>query len=56
VNVTVSSRAALRNVGCAPAPQGWTAGHIPDDGFAYHPTALGHQIMANMITKALKRP
>jgi lysophospholipase L1-like esterase len=41
------------HTGCAPPSQRWTAGHIPDDGFAYHPTALGHQIMAKMIIKAL---
>jgi len=41
------------HTGCAPSSQRWTAGHIPDDGFAYHPTALGHQIMAKMIIKAL---
>jgi lysophospholipase L1-like esterase len=41
------------HTGCAPAAQRWTAGHVPDDGFAYHPTALGHQVMAAMIAKAL---
>ena len=41
------------HTGCVPAPQRWTAGHIPDDGFAYHPTALGHEVMAAMIVKAL---
>ena len=41
------------HTGCAPAAERWTAGHIPDDGFAYHPTALGHQVMAAMIAKAL---
>jgi lysophospholipase L1-like esterase len=41
------------HTGCAPAPERWTAGHIPDDGFAYHPTALGHEVMAAMIAKAL---
>jgi len=25
------------HTGCAPAAQRWTAGHVPDDGFAYHP-------------------
>ncbi len=43
------------HTGCAPASQRWTAGHVPDDGFAYHPTALGHHVMANMIIKALSR-
>jgi lysophospholipase L1-like esterase len=43
------------HTGCAPASQRWTAGHVADDGFAYHPTALGHRVMANMIIKALNR-
>jgi lysophospholipase L1-like esterase len=43
------------HTGCARPAQRWAAGHIPDDGFAYHPTALGHQVMARMITKALSR-
>jgi hypothetical protein len=41
------------HTGCAPAAERWTAGHVPDDGFAYHSTALGHEVMATMITKAL---
>ncbi len=41
------------HTGCAAASQRWTAGHTPDDGFAYHPTALGHRVMADMIIKAL---
>jgi lysophospholipase L1-like esterase len=41
------------HTGCAPAAERWTAGRIPDDGFAYHPTALGHEVMAAMIVKAL---
>ena len=41
------------HTGCAPASERWTAGHVADDGFAYHPTALGHQVMAQMIIKAL---
>jgi len=41
------------HTGCAPASQRWTAGHVADDGFAYHPTALGHRVMADMIVKAL---
>ena len=43
------------HTGCAPASQRWTAGHIPEDGFQYHPTALGHQVMAKMIAKALSQ-
>jgi lysophospholipase L1-like esterase len=38
---------------CAVPSQRWTAGHRAEDGFAYHPTALGHQVMADMIVKAL---
>jgi lysophospholipase L1-like esterase len=43
------------HTGCAPQAQRWTAGHVPDDGFAYHPTALGHEVMARMIEEALAR-
>ncbi len=39
---------------CASAGQQWTAGKEATDGFAYHPTALGHQKMAALIGKALK--
>jgi lysophospholipase L1-like esterase len=41
------------HTGCAPASQRWTAGNIAEDGFAYHPTVLGHQVMAKMINRAL---
>jgi len=36
---------------CAPVPARWTAGYTvkPGEGFAYHPTALGHQEMAKLI-------
>jgi len=40
---------------CATPSQQWTAGHEIADGFAYHPTALGHEVMAKMIIKALKK-
>jgi lysophospholipase L1-like esterase len=43
------------HTGCAPASKRWTAGNIADDGFAYHPTAIGHEVMAKMIWKALGR-
>ena len=43
------------HTGCAPASQRWTAGHIAPDGFPYHPTALGHEVMAQMISAALGR-
>lgn len=41
---------------CGPPSQRWTAGShyvFNVTGFAYHPTALGHQAMARMIVKAL---
>jgi lysophospholipase L1-like esterase len=41
---------------CAPPSQRWTAGSkytFGVTGFAYHPTALGHEAMAQMIIKAL---
>jgi lysophospholipase L1-like esterase len=41
---------------CAPPSQRWTAGDkytFGVTGFAYHPTALGHRVMAQMIIKAL---
>jgi hypothetical protein len=41
------------HTGCAPASERWTAGHVATDGFAYHPTALGHEVMARMIAAAL---
>lgn len=40
---------------CAAPSQQWTAGHEIADGFAYHPTALGHEVMAKMIIKALNK-
>ena len=33
--------------------RGAAATLVPDDGFAYHPTALGHEVMAAMTAKAL---
>ena len=41
---------------CAPAPERWTAGYkvAPGAGFAYHPTALGHEEMAKLIEQALQ--
>jgi hypothetical protein len=41
---------------CAPPSQQWTAGAkyvFGTTGFAHHPTALGHKVMAKMIIKAL---
>jgi lysophospholipase L1-like esterase len=43
------------HTGCAPESKRWTAGNQIDDGFAYHPTALGHEAMAKMIFKALRK-
>jgi lysophospholipase L1-like esterase len=41
---------------CAPAPERWTAGYkvATGEGFAYHPTALGHEEMAKLIEQALQ--
>jgi lysophospholipase L1-like esterase len=39
---------------CAPESKRWTAGKEVTDGFAYHPTALGHVEMAALIGKALR--
>jgi hypothetical protein len=41
---------------CAPAAQRWTAGYhvAKGEGFAYHPTALGHEEMATLIEQALQ--
>ena len=41
------------HTGCAAPDQRWTAGRVADDGFVYHPTALGHEVMAKMIAHAL---
>jgi lysophospholipase L1-like esterase len=41
---------------CAPTSQQWTQGSkyvFGVTGFAHHPTALGHKVMAQMIIKAL---
>jgi lysophospholipase L1-like esterase len=43
------------HTGCAPESDRWTAGNHASDGFAYHPTALGHEVMARLISEALKR-
>ncbi len=43
---------------CAPPSQQWTQGSkyvFGVTGFAHHPTALGHKVMAQMIIKALSR-
>jgi lysophospholipase L1-like esterase len=40
---------------CGPASARWTNGYnVPSgEGFAYHPTALGHQVVASLIEQAL---
>ena len=43
------------HTGCAPESERWTAGNEAPDGFPYHPTALGHEVMARMIERALGR-
>ena len=45
--------AAGDHTACAPESKRWAAGNPVTDGFAYHPTALGHQKMAALISKAL---
>jgi len=44
------------HTGCAPVSERWTAGYkvAPGEGFAYHPTALGHEEMAKLIEQALQ--
>lgn len=41
------------HTGCAPPEDRWVAGAVADDGFAFHPTALGHEVMAELIAEAL---
>lgn len=41
------------HTGCAPESERWAAGHDAPGGFPYHPTALGHEQMAEMIIDAL---
>ena len=41
------------HTGCSPENDRWTAGFRPDDGFSYHPTAVGHEVMAKMIADAV---
>jgi lysophospholipase L1-like esterase len=41
------------HTGCAPEDERWTAGATVTDGFAFHPTALGHRVMSTMIAAAL---
>ena len=42
------------HTGCAPEEDRWVAGAVADDGFAFHPTALGHRVMAEMIGAVLR--
>jgi lysophospholipase L1-like esterase len=41
------------HTGCAPALQQWTAPLAAVNSFPYHPTALGHEVMAGEILNAL---
>jgi hypothetical protein len=40
---------------CAPKSTQWAAGYVVanGDGFPYHPSPLGHRVMAKLIIKAL---
>lgn len=42
------------HTGCAPESERWTAGRDAPDGFPYHPTTLGHEVMAEMILTHLQ--
>lgn len=42
------------HTGCAEPSQQWAAGSKVTDGFPYHPTALGHRVMAGLILDALQ--
>jgi hypothetical protein len=39
---------------CAPDTERWVAGQVAADGFAYHPTARGHEAMAELVLAALR--
>lgn len=41
------------HTGCAPQAERWVSGSVADDGFAYHPTALGHRVMADLVLDRL---
>lgn len=41
------------HTGCAPASQRWVAGFDAPEGTPYHPTALGHEVMADLVIDAL---
>lgn len=41
------------HTGCAPENERWAAGAKPSDTFAFHPTALGHEVMADKIAALL---
>ncbi|HEY6530695.1 MAG TPA: SGNH/GDSL hydrolase family protein [Acidimicrobiales bacterium] len=44
------------HTGCAPESERWVSGKDAPDSFSYHPTALGHVAMAEMISEALGQP
>ena len=41
------------HTGCAPESQRWTAGNEAPGGTPFHPTALGHEVMADLVIEAL---
>lgn len=43
------------HTGCAPPEERWADGNVAEDGFAYHPTALGHEVMADLVEDVLSR-
>ena len=42
------------HTGCAPESERWVAGAVAVDSFNFHPTALGHQVMADLVIAALE--
>lgn len=41
------------HTGCAPPDRRWTAGNEAPEGTPFHPTALGHEAMADLVIDAL---
>ena len=37
------------HTGCAPPDRRWTAGNEAPGGTPFHPTALGHEVMADLV-------
>ena len=42
------------HTGCAPEAERWTAGNEAPAGTPFHPTALGHEVMADLVIDALQ--